>query len=333
MCLSNSAKMVFYSRDQDNSNGSILKNPIIDPRNVDKEGEKVSRNSSVPPVQEFQGSNPERPIAFVTVDESSEPGVFRERKEQSERLTSIREVVKNGSNPPHRTSSCASMFSTNVGRHVMAPIHHAAPVSASKPASAIPSVPASTELKCRGDKNIAVKDVNGGQSLCSTDDVGIVSQPIVVIKKKKFYFYKKKNFFRKKRKRKKEKVSQPTVSTSRNLEEIKETTGLKDVSGLNLDQSRHGLCSTVLRKVAQPSVSTSWNLEEIKETSSGLTYGLVKTSSSNEAYYQLDLHERLNSIYDSVLIVDNLTIAKEVVRMLTNKYRHLVHACGTEVLF
>jgi hypothetical protein len=124
------------------------------------------------------------------------------------------------------------------------------------------------------------------------------------------------------------------VSASRNLEEIKETTELKDVNGLNLDQSRHGLCSTdYLRKVAQPSVSTSCNLEEIKETSSGLTYGLVKTSTSNEAYYQPDLHERLNSIYDSVLIVDNLTIAKEVVRMLTNKYRHLVHACGTEVLF
>ncbi|XP_059444725.1 uncharacterized protein LOC132176513 [Corylus avellana] len=83
VCLSNSAKMVFYSRDQDNSNGSILKNPIIDPRNVDKEGEKVSRNSSAPPVQEFQGSNPERPSAFVTVDESTEPCVFRERKEQS----------------------------------------------------------------------------------------------------------------------------------------------------------------------------------------------------------------------------------------------------------
>jgi hypothetical protein len=202
VCLSNSAKMVFYSRDQDNSNGSILKNPIIDPRNVDKEGQKVSRNSSVPPVQEFRGSNPERPSAFVTVDESTEPGVFRERKEQSERLTSIGEAVKNGSNPPHRTSSCASMFSTNVGRHVMAPIHHAAPVSASKPVSAIPSVPASAELKCEGDKNIAVKDVNGGRGLCSTEDVGIVSQPIVVIKKKKKFLQKKKVFLLQKKKKK-----------------------------------------------------------------------------------------------------------------------------------
>jgi hypothetical protein len=203
VCLSNSAKMVFYSRDQDNSNGSILKNPIIDPRNVDKEGQKVSRNSSVPPVQEFRGSNPERPSAFVTVDESTEPGVFRERKEQSERLTSIGEDVENGSNPPHRTSSCASIFSTNVGRHVMAPIHHAAPVSASKPVSAIPSVPASAELKCEGDKNIAVKDVNGGRGLCSAEDVGIVSQPIVVIKKKKKFLQKKKVFLLQKKKKKK----------------------------------------------------------------------------------------------------------------------------------
>lgn len=114
-------------------------------------------------------------------------------------------------------------------------------------------------------------------------------------------------------------VSQPIVFPSRNLDEIKETSSEVNVNGLKLDQSRPGLCSTDnSQKLAQLSVSTD---------------GLDKTSTSNEAYRQPDLLERLNSIYGSVLVVDNITVAKEVVGMLTNKYRHLVHACDTEVLF
>jgi hypothetical protein len=279
MCLTNSAKMVSYPRDQDYSNGSILEQPIIYSRSVDKEGAKVSRNLSVPQVQEFGGSNPKGPSAFVSSCECTEPSGIGEWKEA---MKIIREAVKNGSNPRRRTSSRAS--STDVGWQST---DHAAPVSASKPASATPYGPASTELNCRGDRNIAVKDVNGRRGIYSTDNVRIVSQP--------------------------------SVSTSRKLEEIKETSFEVNVNGLNLDQSRPGLCSTDnSQKVAQPSVSTD---------------GLVKTSTSNEASCQPDLHERLNSIYDSVLVVDNVTIAKEVVQMLTNKYRHLVHACDTEVLF
>ncbi|KAJ7960733.1 DNA polymerase I [Quillaja saponaria] len=43
------------------------------------------------------------------------------------------------------------------------------------------------------------------------------------------------------------------------------------------------------------------------------------------------LKKKLCSIYDDVLIVDDFSVAKEVVDMLTNKYRHHVHACDTEV--
>lgn len=45
-----------------------------------------------------------------------------------------------------------------------------------------------------------------------------------------------------------------------------------------------------------------------------------------------DIKERLNGVYDSVLVVDSVSAAKEVVSMLTVKYRNLVHACDTEVL-
>ncbi|KAI3673791.1 hypothetical protein L6452_39921 [Arctium lappa] len=44
-----------------------------------------------------------------------------------------------------------------------------------------------------------------------------------------------------------------------------------------------------------------------------------------------NLQKRLMSIYDKVLVVDNISVAKEVVRKLTTQYRHLVHACDTEV--
>ncbi|GAB2284669.1 hypothetical protein Dimus_019121 [Dionaea muscipula] len=43
------------------------------------------------------------------------------------------------------------------------------------------------------------------------------------------------------------------------------------------------------------------------------------------------LRKRLCSIYDEVLVVDTISVAEKVVSMLTNEYRHLVHACDTEV--
>ncbi|KAL0917416.1 hypothetical protein M5K25_012474 [Dendrobium thyrsiflorum] len=40
---------------------------------------------------------------------------------------------------------------------------------------------------------------------------------------------------------------------------------------------------------------------------------------------------RLTKLYDKVLVVDNVSTAEETVRMLTTKYRNLIHACDTEV--
>ncbi|XP_015081985.1 DNA polymerase I B, chloroplastic/mitochondrial [Solanum pennellii] len=46
---------------------------------------------------------------------------------------------------------------------------------------------------------------------------------------------------------------------------------------------------------------------------------------------QITLRERLGAMYEKVHIVDNLSAAKEVVSKLTSQYKHLVHACDTEV--
>lgn len=55
---------------------------------------------------------------------------------------------------------------------------------------------------------------------------------------------------------------------------------------------------------------------------------VVETSAERT---NVDLRDKLNLIYDKVLVVDNIVAAKEIVKKLTNQYRHLVHACDTEV--
>ncbi|XP_058220038.1 DNA polymerase I A, chloroplastic/mitochondrial-like [Rhododendron vialii] len=50
-----------------------------------------------------------------------------------------------------------------------------------------------------------------------------------------------------------------------------------------------------------------------------------------EGFDQFHVRERLVRIYEKVLVVDNISMARETVRMLTNQYRHRVYACDTEV--
>ncbi|KAF5461079.1 hypothetical protein F2P56_020903 [Juglans regia] len=244
------AKMVLDYRDHENSNGSLTRKRINAIRRVDKEGEQVQSGFIVPPAQDVGGSSPDKPRAFDTVSESTVPGCqwAKEAKRLRVRRELLLKIFKYSSYLPHETSSQENIFSTTGGRQIVAPDFASDPVS--------------PELKCSGDSNIAVKDMNG----------------------------------------------------------------------LKLDQSRQGLCSADnRRKVALPSADASRNSEEIKQTSSGFTNGLIKTATSEQTNHQSDLHKRLGSIYDGVLVVNNVSVAKEVVRVLTNKYRHLVHACDTEV--
>ncbi|KAK7387061.1 hypothetical protein VNO78_27551 [Psophocarpus tetragonolobus] len=54
----------------------------------------------------------------------------------------------------------------------------------------------------------------------------------------------------------------------------------------------------------------------------------VKKAYSSE---QSKLRGRLCSIYEDILVVNNISLAEEVAKMLTVNYRHLIHACDTEV--
>lgn len=49
-----------------------------------------------------------------------------------------------------------------------------------------------------------------------------------------------------------------------------------------------------------------------------------------KGFEQFHVRERLVRIYEKVLVVDNISMARETVRMLTNQYRHRVYACDTE---
>ncbi|KAI4388180.1 hypothetical protein MLD38_000533 [Melastoma candidum] len=55
-------------------------------------------------------------------------------------------------------------------------------------------------------------------------------------------------------------------------------------------------------------------------------------STSEEHYTVSDENtEKLRSIYRTVLVVDSIPVAEEVVKKLTAQYKHLIHACDTEV--
>jgi len=70
------------------------------------------------------------------------------------------------------------------------------------------------------------------------------------------------------------------------------------------------------------------NLETIAKDEASATS--VKRAPNSE---QLILRGRLCSIYKDILVVNNISLAEEVAKMLTVNYRHLIHACDTEVQF
>ncbi|KAI3852650.1 hypothetical protein MKW92_018923 [Papaver armeniacum] len=51
----------------------------------------------------------------------------------------------------------------------------------------------------------------------------------------------------------------------------------------------------------------------------------------DEATSMAELRESLSRIYDEVLVVENISAAKEIVKMLTTKHRNRIYACNTEV--
>ncbi|XP_050941666.1 DNA polymerase I B, chloroplastic/mitochondrial-like [Cucumis melo] len=71
---------------------------------------------------------------------------------------------------------------------------------------------------------------------------------------------------------------------------------------------------------------------DVEKLSKGIINGSgTKVTEAPATTCKPDIKERLNGVYDSVLVVDSVSAATEVVSMLTTKYRNLVHACDTEV--
>ncbi|XP_050217139.1 DNA polymerase I A, chloroplastic/mitochondrial [Mercurialis annua] len=76
----------------------------------------------------------------------------------------------------------------------------------------------------------------------------------------------------------------------------------------------------------------------VNQTDHMLTNGKIatisdakKSSNTKEATNPPDVRTRLTSIYGNILVVNDVLMADKVVSKLTNEYRHLVHACDTEV--
>ncbi|KAH7546679.1 hypothetical protein FEM48_Zijuj01G0227200 [Ziziphus jujuba var. spinosa] len=140
--------------------------------------------------------------------------------------------------------------------------------------------------------------------------------------------------------------------------------GVKKVNGQTSDGSRQlGLSSTKsLEKVVKFNGSKSGKLMEarpngsksmktVKPKPNGSKLGKIvegtrktnseanveeasvvinKDSAKSEAS-RPNIHSRLTSIYGKVLVVNSISVAKKIVQKLTSQYRHLVHACDTEV--
>ncbi|KAJ8754686.1 hypothetical protein K2173_010777 [Erythroxylum novogranatense] len=83
-------------------------------------------------------------------------------------------------------------------------------------------------------------------------------------------------------------------------------------------------------------------LSRVGETASQLYDNMISNVTSSVGYDKKqsktegissreESRQRLTGIYEDILIVDNVLLAKEVVAKLINQYRHLTHACDTEV--
>ncbi|CAH9085894.1 unnamed protein product [Cuscuta europaea] len=80
-----------------------------------------------------------------------------------------------------------------------------------------------------------------------------------------------------------------------------------------------------------PSLETGINLPVFAGNGTLNPTQLANSTASEMCITKANLQERLGSIYEKVFIVDNISLAKEVVSKLTNEYRDLIHACDTEV--
>ncbi|XP_042509273.1 DNA polymerase I A, chloroplastic/mitochondrial-like [Macadamia integrifolia] len=86
---------------------------------------------------------------------------------------------------------------------------------------------------------------------------------------------------------------------------------------------------------ARPSEGTERDLSSGE--SSSVADKSIKTSveaknlSKEDGIHSLEHRKKLECIYDKVIVVDNISVARDIVRKLTTQYKDLVYACDTEV--
>ena len=116
----------------------------------------------------------------------------------------------------------------------------------------------------------------------------------------------------------------------------------------NKNISRNDVNSTAPhhpRKVVQSNGSLSTKPLEDREEANFLfpqdrAVNAIENEKSNEisiipatdtlSFSQLEVRRKLSKIYEDVLVVDDIHVAREVVRKLTTQYKNFIHACDTE---
>ncbi|KAK4744111.1 hypothetical protein SAY87_010423 [Trapa incisa] len=84
----------------------------------------------------------------------------------------------------------------------------------------------------------------------------------------------------------------------------------------------HNVIAPSLEKLDESGVLGSISVEDEAADDSGVD--ISKDSNAS-------LRKKLMGVYNEVIVVDNTSMAREIVHKLTHQYKHLVHACDTEV--
>ncbi|XP_043689413.1 DNA polymerase I A, chloroplastic/mitochondrial [Telopea speciosissima] len=147
-----------------------------------------------------------------------------------------------------------------------------------------------------------------------------------------------------------ERVKSNISETRQNINNWKGLETPKDQSGLRDDKVEHGkinvsfsprlLDSSEGRPFngARPSEATARDLSSgessvVADKSFETYVEAINLSEEDEkdGIHPLGDRKRLERIYDKVLVVDNISVARDIVGKLTTQYKNLVHACDTEV--
>lgn len=114
------------------------------------------------------------------------------------------------------------------------------------------------------------------------------------------------------------------VGTESNVSSLK--TGEEKIDGVDGTESNVSSLKTSEEEIDNVDGNHSLDAAAKDATKAKLTVRMIRSDEQSK------LRERLCSIYEDILVVNNISHAEQVAKMLTVNYRHLIHACDTEVL-